>query len=30
MLGKMAERTEEENFELDKSFQDLNSDSGLS
>ena len=26
----MAERKEEENFELDKSFQELNSDGGLS
>ena len=26
----MAERKEEENFELDKSFQELNSDDGLS
>ena len=30
ILEKMAERTEEENFELDKSFQELNSDTGLS
>ena len=30
MYGKMAERKEEENFELDKSFQELNSDGGLS
>ena len=30
MQGKMAERKEEENFKLDKSFQELNSDGELS
>ena len=30
MQGKMAEKKEQENFELDKSFQELNSDGGLS
>ena len=30
MKGKIAERKEEKNFELDKSFQELNSDGGLS
>ena len=30
MQRKMAKRKEEENFELDKSFQELNSDGGLS
>ena len=29
MNGKMAERKEEENFELGKSFQELNSDGGM-
>ena len=30
MWEQMAERKEEENFELDKTFQELNSDGGLS
>ena len=29
-VRKMTERKEEENFELDKSFQEFNSDGGLS
>ena len=29
-VRKMAERKEEENFELNKSLQELNSDGGLS